>query len=216
VKIESTGPIKRLAVAVVATLALCGMGAAMAQSAKPFTVSVIYGPDKPQAKVWYRFRDIVNEKVPGQFDIKVVTDGALGGEKETTEGIRLGSVHGALSTLANLTTWVPEGALFDMPFMFRDGEHIDKVMAGPIGDEYKQFYENQGFKVLGFITYGSRQVISKEPIRVSRKMSPARKCECCKVRCISTCGVRWVPIRRRCRSPRPTMRCRPVWSITWT
>ncbi len=128
------------------------------------TVSVIYGPEKPQAKVWLRFKQLIDQRLPGEFDINVVTNGALGGEKETTEGIRLGSIQGALSTLANLTTWVPEGALFDMPFMFRDGDHINTVMTGPIGDEYKALYEAQGFKVLGFITFGARHVISREPI----------------------------------------------------
>ena len=128
------------------------------------TVSVIYGPEKPQAKIWLRFQQLINQRLPGEFDINVVTNGALGGEKETTEGIRLGSIHGALSTLANLTSWVPEGALFDMPFMFRDGDHINNVMTGPIGDEYKALYEAQGFKVLGFITYGARHVISRDPI----------------------------------------------------
>lgn len=131
---------------------------------KNFTVSVIYGADKPQAKLWKRFAEIVNAELPGRFDIRIVTDGALGGEKETTEGIQLGSIHGALSTVANLTTWVPEGALFDMPFMFRDQNHIDTVMAGPIGDEFRSLYAKQGFKAFGFITYGARHVIAKEAI----------------------------------------------------
>lgn len=138
-------------------------GGALAQ-AKPFTVSVIYGPDKPQALVWSRFAEIVERELPGQFDFNIVTDGALGGEKETTEGIRLGSITGALSTVANLTTWVPEGGVFDMPFMFRDQAHIDKALSGPIGDEFKRLYADQGFKVFGFITYGARHVIAKEPI----------------------------------------------------
>lgn len=157
---------KRTALVAVTALSLFAAGHSAAQTPKNLTVSVIYGPEKPQSKIWYRFRDIVEEKLPGQFEVKVVTDGALGGEKETTEGIQLGSIQGALSTLANLTTWVPEGALFDMPFMFRDLPHIEKVMAGPTGEEFERLYEAQGFKVLGFIVYGSRHVISKEPIRV--------------------------------------------------
>ncbi|GJL82969.1 MAG: ABC transporter substrate-binding protein [marine bacterium B5-7] len=158
--------LKRVAIATAASLGLLLGANVFAADAKPLTVSVIYGPQKPQAKIWFRFKEIIDKKLPGQFDIKVVTDGALGGEKETTEGIRLGSIQGALSTLANLTTWVPEGALFDMPFMFRDANHINTVMNGPIGDEFKQLYAAQGFKVLGYIIYGSREVISKEPIKV--------------------------------------------------
>lgn len=155
---------RRLAIAAVAAgMTFAATGAALAQG-KPFTVSVIYGPQKPQALIWKKFAEEVEKEIPGQFDFNIVTDGALGGEKETTEGVRLGSIHGALSTLANLTTWIPEGALFDMPFMFRGPDHIDKVMAAAPGDEYKQLAEAQGFKVLGFITYGARHVISKDPI----------------------------------------------------
>lgn len=140
-------------------------GQSVSAAGKPLTVAVIYGPEKPQAKLWFRFRDLVNERLPGQFDFRIVTGGALGGEKETAEGVRLGSINAAESTLANLTTWVPEGALFDMPFMFRNQAHISKVMDGPVGDRFREKYEEQGFVVLGYITYGARHVISKEPIR---------------------------------------------------
>lgn len=140
------------------------MQATPALAQKQMVISVIYGPTKPQAKVWYRMGELLEKSMPGAFKLKVVTNGALGGEKATTEGVRLGSIQGALSTLANLTTWVPEGAVFDMPFMFRDAAHVDKVMKGPIGEQFKAKYEKQGIKVLGYITYGARHVIAKKPL----------------------------------------------------
>lgn len=148
-----------MALPAVATLA-----PAPAAAQKQVVVSVIYGPKRPQAKVWFRMRDLLAKSMPGKFNFKIVTNGALGGEKETTEGIRLGSIQGALSTLANLTTWVPDGAVFDMPFMFRNAEHIEKVMKGPIGEEFKKKYAEKGFHVLGFIIYGARHVIAKKPL----------------------------------------------------
>ena len=151
-----------VALGLAATMSLPAVAVA---EGKPMTISVIYGANKPQAKIWLRFKQLVDQRLPGQFNIKVVTNGALGGEKETTEGVRLGSIHGALSTVANLTTWVPDGALFDMPFLFRDADHIQAVLSGPIGDEFKKKYEAKGFKVLGYIIYGARHVISKAPIR---------------------------------------------------
>ncbi len=141
------------------------LGTATAQ-AEPITMTVtsLYAEAKPQTQVWVRFGELMEEMLPGQFEVNVITDGALGGEKEEAEGILLGSITGSLSTIANLTTWVPEGALFDMPFMFRSHDHIDAVMAGDIGQEMKALYKAQGFTVLSFVTYGSRNVISKEPI----------------------------------------------------
>ena len=132
--------------------------------AKRVTVTSLYAADKPQTLVWVKFRELLEERLPGQFDLRIITDGALGGEKEESEGILLNSINGSLSTIANLTTWVPEGALFDMPFMFRNQAHIEAVMKGPIGQDMKALYKAKGFTVLDFITYGSRNVIAKAEI----------------------------------------------------
>lgn len=131
---------------------------------KEMTVGVIYSIDKPQGQVWVKMQELVDAALPGELKFNIVPDGALGGEKEEVEGVRLGSLQAGLSTLANMSTWVPEAALFDMPFMFRDQAHIDAVMAGSIGDEYKELFAKQGFKVFGFITFGARHVIAKEAI----------------------------------------------------
>lgn len=144
--------------------ALAFMAPEAAAEPRRVTVTSLYSADKPQTLVWKKFSELVEEKLPGEFEFRIITDGAVGGEKEEAEGILLGSINGSLSTIANLTTWVPEGALFDMPFMFRGQDHIDAVMNGPIGEEMKTLYRDQGFTVLDFITYGSRNVISKEPI----------------------------------------------------
>lgn len=144
--------------------AALGLSATAIAEPREITVGVIYSIDRPQGQVWVRMQELVDEKLPGELEFNIVPDGALGGEKEEAEGVRLGSIQAGLSTLANMTTWVPEAAIFDMPFIFRDQDHIDTVMAGPIGDEYKALFDEQGFKVFGFITYGARHVIAKEPI----------------------------------------------------
>ncbi|MCC6008214.1 MAG: TRAP transporter substrate-binding protein [Rhodobacteraceae bacterium] len=144
--------------------ALVVIGTVDADAQRRMTATSLYAQDKPQTQVWVKFRELLEERLPGEFDLRIVTDGAMGGEKEEAEGILLGSINCSLSTIANLTTWVPEGALFDMPFMFRDQAHIDAVMSGPIGQDMKDLYRAQGFTVFDFITYGARQVLTKSPM----------------------------------------------------
>ena len=38
------------------------------------------------------------------------------------------------------------------------------MLAGPLGEELKRKYEAQGFVVLGFINYGARHLLAKEPL----------------------------------------------------
>ncbi len=128
------------------------------------TIASLLGADKPETQVWIEFGQRLEQRLPGEFRLRVITDAALGGEREVAEGIRLGSIHGSLSTLANMSAWVPSAGVFDMPFLFRDADHIQAVMQGPIGAEFQQKFREQGFRVLGYIHYGERHLLTKQPL----------------------------------------------------
>ncbi len=131
---------------------------------RPVTVASLFGEDKPETKVWRRIAETLNRTAPGRFDLRIVGNAALGGEKEVAEGIRLGSVQASLSTVSALSGWVPESQILDLPFLFKDRGHLKRVLAGPLGAELKGKFEAQGFVVLGFINYGARHLLAKEPI----------------------------------------------------
>ena len=90
----------------------------------------------------------------------------LGGESEVAEGMRLGSVQGSTVNVAVLSSWVPEGQLFDMPFLFRDLDHAARVVAGPIGQGMAEKYLQHGFRVLGYWNNGVRHPIGRFAINV--------------------------------------------------
>lgn len=147
---------------VAALVAVCLAAPAGAQDA--LTVTSQYGPEKPQSKFWERFAALVEKARPGVYNFDIVTNGALGGEKEEAEGVRLGSITGALSTVANLTTWVPEAAVLDLPFVFTGPDHIKAVMKGPLGTRLRKAYREQGFETPAFIIFGARHLLSDRPL----------------------------------------------------
>lgn len=131
---------------------------------RPVTVASLFGEDKPETMVWRRIAQTLERTARGRFDLRIVGNAALGGEKEVAEGLRLGSVQASLSTISALSGWVPEGQILDLPFLFRDRGHLRRVLDGPLGAELKGRYEAQSFVVLGFINYGARHLLAKEPI----------------------------------------------------
>lgn len=135
-----------------------------AHAATTITVASLFGADKPETKIWLKIREIVDARLPGRFDFRIVQNAALGGEKEVAEGIRLGSVQGSLSTVSALSGWVPESQILDAPFVFRDAAHVRRVLDGPIGNDLKGKFAAQNFMVQGFINYGARHLLAKEPI----------------------------------------------------
>ncbi len=53
-----------------------------------------------------------------------------------------------------------------LPYVFRDEEHMHKVMDGPVGDQIKAAFEPAGLVALAFYDAGSRSFYnSKKPIR---------------------------------------------------
>lgn len=108
--------------------------------------------------------DRMNKDSNGAIEAQLFPSSQLGGEKEMAEGMRLGSVCGAPINVSVLGVWVPEGALFDMPFLFRDDGHVARVVAGNVGKQLAAKYEPHGFKVVGYYNNGARHPMSKKPI----------------------------------------------------
>ncbi len=158
-----TTPTRRaVAAGLVAAPALL-RGAAWA-AGRPVTVASLLGEDKPETRIWRYIAETLSRTAPGRFDLRIVPNAALGGEKEVAEGLRLGSIQASLSTISALSGWVPQGQILDLPFLFRDRDHLRRVLAGPLGTELKAQYEAQGFVVLGFVNYGARHLLAKEPL----------------------------------------------------
>lgn len=154
----------RTAAAAGAGLILAPAIVGRAQAQTTLTVASLFGDDKPETQIWHKIRDLVEEKLPGQFSFNIVGNAALGGEKEVAEGIRLGSVQASLSTVSALSGWTPELQLLDLPFLFRDAAHVRATVSGDVGVDLKQKLAAQNFVVADFINYGARHLLTKEPV----------------------------------------------------
>lgn len=114
-----------------------------------------------------RFRDLMAERSDGRFRVVIYPSGQLGGERVGFEQLQAGAQEMAISGTPVLTGWVPEGQIFDLPFLFVDRDQGLRVLNGPLGDWWRELLlERTGVRSLGFLDYGFRHVYnSKRPIR---------------------------------------------------
>ena len=109
-----------------------------------------------------RFRDLMLERSDGRFRVVIYPSGQLGGERVAFEQIQVGAVHMAITGTPVLSGWVPEGQMFDLPFLFETRDHGLSVMNGPIGDWWRDLLlARTGVRSLGFLDYGFRHVYNK-------------------------------------------------------
>ena len=109
-----------------------------------------------------RFRDLMRERTGGRFRVVIYPSGQLGGERVAFEQIQAGAVHLAITGTPVLSGWVPEGQMFDLPFLFETRDHGLSVMNGPMGDAWRDLLlKRTGVRSLGFLDYGFRHVYNR-------------------------------------------------------
>jgi tripartite ATP-independent transporter DctP family solute receptor len=105
----------------------------------------------------------------GRLSVQMYPSMQLGGEKEMIEQAQVGALQIARISVGPMGPLVPELNVFNLPFMFRDNAHMEKVIDGPIGDEMlKKLSEHPtaGLIGLAWMNAGTRNVYnSKHPIK---------------------------------------------------
>ncbi|HYM98662.1 MAG TPA: TRAP transporter substrate-binding protein [Aestuariivirgaceae bacterium] len=71
----------------------------------------------------------------GRLSIQMYPSMQLGGEKEMIEQAQVGALAIARISVGPMGPLVPELNVFNLPFMFRDDAHMEKIIDGEIGTE---------------------------------------------------------------------------------
>ena len=139
------------------TSALCEkIELSLANEAPPFFVYTIVSNE---------FKKLVEEKVGDKVNIKVYPSGQLGGEKDTLEGMMIGTVDMAIVQSSLLGLWEKQMVYVDVPYLYRSIDHAMKVINGPIGKSINKKMEKHGIMVLAGMNLGFRSMYnSKRPI----------------------------------------------------
>jgi len=103
----------------------------------------------------------------GRISIQMYPSMQLGGEKEMIEQAQVGALQIARISVGAMGPVVDELNVFNMPFIFRDEQHMRKVIDGPIGAELlEKISTNPNSKIiaLGWMDAGTRNVYSNKPV----------------------------------------------------
>ncbi|MBA0195984.1 TRAP transporter substrate-binding protein [Pectobacterium brasiliense] len=103
----------------------------------------------------------------GRLEIKTFPGGVLGDEKQMIEQAQLGAIDIIRVSMTPVAAILPEIEVFTLPYIFRDEDHLHKVLDGKIGQEIgdKITHSSKSKLVfLGWMDAGTRNLITKEPV----------------------------------------------------
>jgi len=158
--------------AAAAVLALAGLlppGLASAQQKLVMKASDVHPLGYPTVEAVQNMGKKLEKATNGRLSIQMYASMQLGGEKEAIEQAQVGAIQFARVSVGALGPVIDELNVFNMPYLFRNTAHMQKVIDGPIGQELMDKVTNNpkaGLVALCWMDAGARSLYdTKKAIR---------------------------------------------------
>lgn len=95
------------------------------------------------------------------IEVRIYPGNALGQEREVYEAIQLGSgANCIISGTAILNNFIPEYSVLDLPYLWKNYDHVHEALDGRAGEMLEQYAEPYGFKVMAWLdSWGYRHIV---------------------------------------------------------
>ena len=111
------------------------------------------------------FADLVQQQTGGKVVIQVKANGEYGSEQQVWEQLAIGGVDFARVSLSVVTDDLPRLNVLLLPYLYRDADHMWRVLDGSIGAEFLQDFTAQGRVGLSWYDAGARSFYARQPVR---------------------------------------------------
>ncbi len=127
--------------------------------------SHVVSPNTPKGKAADFFEKRLEELSKGKIDVQVFPNSQLYKDKAVLKALKLDSVQMACPSFSKFTKIVPQLALFDLPFLFKDMDAVHKVEDSEVGQKLKDMVTAKGYVALDYWDNAFKQFTSnKKPL----------------------------------------------------
>ncbi|WP_110877099.1 TRAP transporter substrate-binding protein [Franconibacter helveticus] len=140
---------------------------ATAASAQVIKAADVHPQGYPNVVAVQHMGDKLKEQTNSDLEIKVFPGGVLGDEKQMIEQAQMGAIDMIRVSMAPVAAILPEIEVFTLPYVFRDEDHMHKVIDGDIGKQIgEKLTSNPKSRLvfLGWMDSGTRNLITKNPV----------------------------------------------------
>jgi len=102
------------------------------------------------------FARLVEERSNGRIKVEVYNNGQLGDEKSAIEQVQFGGIDFTRVSISPLSNFNPLLNALQMPYLYRDADHMWTVLNGEIGEYFLDSMVDSGFVGLVYYDSGAR------------------------------------------------------------
>lgn len=111
---------------------------------------------------------LVKERTKGRVEIQVFANSQLGGVNEMVDGVRSGAIAMAHHDFGSLGRIVPNTAVFNTPFMYRDADHAmratDPALSPALREINQELVQKGNMRIVAALFQGTRHLTSKDKV----------------------------------------------------
>jgi tripartite ATP-independent transporter DctP family solute receptor len=161
---------KRTYVAGLVAAALTLFGTAITNSAEyrehTFRLSTTTPKGAPAVDGMERFAQLVGERSGGKMNVRVFSNGQLGGDIQTVASLQGGVIDMTVLNAGLLTQLAPDFAILDFPFLITDPAISDRILDGSLGEKLNDLLPSKGLIGLAYWELGFRNLTnSRRPVK---------------------------------------------------
>ncbi len=131
-----------------------------AASSSPKQIVLRYAENQPQdyptTKAAYEFAKIVEAKTNGRIKIEVYYGAQLGDEKSVIEQLQFGAIDFTRVSISPLAEFSKSLNVLQLPYLYRNPDHMWKVLDGKIGADFLKSVDSAGLIGLSWFDAGAR------------------------------------------------------------
>jgi len=146
--------LKKITLAI--TAAAIVVGFSLSAQAKEWRGWNIHVEGYPNTVAMDKFAELLKEKSGGKMSVKMYHAGTLGSQPDAIEQVRAGALEIGNFNLGPLGPIVPEANVVSLPFIFKDTEHMWRVLDGEAGEIINKGMAKFGIVPLAWYDAGAR------------------------------------------------------------
>lgn len=128
-------------------------------------LGVVTKPGSAQNIVAEKFKELIEDRSKGAYEVKIFHSASLGNETEILQQIQMNTIQMGVITGGPFDTFNPIARVINYPFLFKDNAQVDEILDGPLGKEILTSLESSGFKGLSYSENGFRNLTNnKKPV----------------------------------------------------
>jgi C4-dicarboxylate-binding protein DctP len=147
-------------------LLVVGLGSP-AQAGDPIVIrfSHVVSEKAPKGVGALRFKQLAEARLPGRVQVEVYPSSRKFTDEEVVPALLFGDVQLAAPSMVVLRGYAPALQVYELPFLFKDVDHIHRFQTGPTGQMLLQSMLPRGIRGLGYWDGGMRLISATRPLR---------------------------------------------------